>query len=179
MNRAMHIKNISHRLVLGARPASELMTPNVLTVCETTPIKEATVFLAAKAVSAIPVVNEVGEPVGVLSRADIVKYYGEEAEAGQDGTLVRDVMTQMMFSVEPDTPASTVVDAMISLGVHRLFVTDGEENVLGVVSALDILRHLCPTRRGPGRPVIEGASGEGTEDEVLTAPRDGKSHREE
>jgi CBS domain-containing protein len=151
MNRSILIKNISHRLVLGARPASELMTANVLRVPEHMPVKEAAAFLAAEAVSAVPVVNEAGEPVGVLSRADLVKHHGG---AVPDATaVVRDVMTQMVFSVEPETPASTVVDAMLALGVHRLFVTDGAGSVIGVVSALDVLRHLCQTRRGAARPV--------------------------
>jgi CBS domain-containing protein len=157
MTKAILIKNIAYRLVLGARRASELMTPNVLTVPEDMPVKEAAAFLTAESVSAAPVVDEAGEPVGVLSRADIVKYHGEQTEDGGDPP-VRDVMTQMLLSVEPETPACTVVDAMISLGVHRLFVTNPEGNVIGVVSALDVLRHLCPTRRGSARPFTGRAS---------------------
>jgi CBS domain-containing protein len=156
MYKPVLIKNIAHRLVLGAKRASELMTPNVFTVPEDMPVKEAAAFLAAEAVSAVPVVDEAGDPVGVLSRADIVKYLGEQTEGARDAP-VREVMTQLLLSVEPDTPACTVVDALISLGVHRLFVTSNEGNVIGVVSALDILRHLCPARKGPSRPFTRRA----------------------
>src|SRR4029079_18855348 len=54
----------------------------------------------------------------------------------------RDVMTEAVFSVTPQTPATTVVDAMLSLGVHRLFVTDPDGAVVGVISNTDVLRHL-------------------------------------
>jgi signal-transduction protein with cAMP-binding, CBS, and nucleotidyltransferase domain len=35
-----------------------------------------------------------------------------------------------------------VIDAMLTLTVHRLFVTHEDGEVLGVISAIDVLRHL-------------------------------------
>jgi CBS domain-containing protein len=56
--------------------------------------------------------------------------------------LVRDIMTPVTYSVAQTTPASTVVDAMLALGVHRLFVTKEDGEIVGVISTLDVLRHL-------------------------------------
>jgi CBS-domain-containing membrane protein len=59
-----------------------------------------------------------------------------------DPTTVRDVMTPAVFSVAPDTPAAKVVSEMIGLHVHRLFVVDGAGVLVGVISTMDVLRHL-------------------------------------
>jgi CBS domain-containing protein len=44
--------------------------------------------------------------------------------------------------VAPDTLAGKVVSEMVSLKVHRLFVVDDDGILVGVISALDVLRHL-------------------------------------
>jgi len=51
-------------------------------------------------------------------------------------------MTPVVFSVARDTPANLVVDALLSMGIHRIFVTDEAGEVIGVISTTDILRYL-------------------------------------
>jgi CBS domain-containing protein len=51
-------------------------------------------------------------------------------------------MTPAIFSVAPDTAASRVVEEMLALKVHRLFVVDSDGTLVGVITALDVLRHL-------------------------------------
>jgi len=45
-------------------------------------------------------------------------------------------------AVGVETPASSVVEQMCQLNVHRLFVVDGNGVLVGVISALDVLRQL-------------------------------------
>jgi CBS domain-containing protein len=47
-----------------------------------------------------------------------------------------------VFSVAPDTPAAKVVSEMLALRVHRLFVVDGDGVLVGVISALDVMKRL-------------------------------------
>jgi CBS domain-containing protein len=61
-----------------------------------------------------------------------------------DRTRVRDIMTPVVYSVKPDTPAYNVIEDMLGRKVHRLFVVDNDDVLVGVVSAFDVLRHLCP-----------------------------------
>jgi CBS domain-containing protein len=63
-------------------------------------------------------------------------------QARADQARVCDCMTPVVFSVKPETPARTVVRQMRELKVHRLFVVDDEGTLIGVISALDVLRHL-------------------------------------
>jgi CBS domain-containing protein len=147
-------------LALGARTAAEMMTPHVVSIHADATIAEAAALLTDKGVTAVPVVAADGRPVGVLSRTDVVAHDceaadvlpadgGREAPAEKAGPArVGDIMTQFVFAVAPSAPAAVVVDAILSLSVHRLFVTDAQGAIIGVISTTDVLRHL----RRPAAP---------------------------
>jgi len=158
------------RLKLAAATARDLMTPNPLSVREIATVREAVVLLTSKGISGAPVIDEAGRPLGVLSQADIlvhareqpghsplVDYYqrsdlsmvpGEvlpwDKSAAEATVRVADIMTPVVFSVSPETAASRVVEDMLALKVHRLFVVEKDGTLVGVISALDVLRHLRP-----------------------------------
>jgi CBS domain-containing protein len=158
------------RLTLWADAAADLMTPNPVSIGANETVKEAIAFLTNKGFSAAPVIDKAGRPIGVLSRSDILVHDREKVEyvppvpdyyekselkthSGEklrdgfqvekvDRTLVRDIMTPVVFSVTPQTPVRTVVEEMVALRVHRLFVVDKDGVLVGVISALDVLRFL-------------------------------------
>jgi CBS domain-containing protein len=156
-------------------PASELMTTGVVSIAETAPLREAMTLLIDRAFSGAPVVNDAGRPVGVISQSDILihdrnsaakarrvpEYYlhsdltaaiGEPVRGFQveavDRTTVRDVMTPVVFSVRPDSTAREVIQEMLRLHVHRLFVIDHEGVLVGVIAMSDLLRRLLDFGRG-------------------------------
>jgi CBS-domain-containing membrane protein len=158
------------RLALWADTAADLMTVNPVSIRDSASVEEAVALLTDKGFSAAPVIDQAGHPVGVVSRADILVHDREKseylapvpeyfsnsdltarsaakgtAEKG-DVTLVRDIMTPVVFSVAPETWAGKVVEEMVSLKVHRLFVVDQSGVLVGVISGLDVLRHLRPER---------------------------------
>lgn len=167
-----HATNVEHapRMTLIGDKASDLMVDNPVSISANASIREALTMFAEKGFSAAPVIDEKGRPVGVISRFDIIvhdrervdyatpspDYYGRNTVATHDGerlgkgfqvesvdrTRVSDVMTPAVFSVDPDTPAATVVGEMLALKVHRLFVVDVSGVLVGVISALDVLRRL-------------------------------------
>jgi CBS domain-containing membrane protein len=173
-----HAKSPSPVLALVAKTAADLMTPTIVTIPAAATVPEAVALLIEKNLSAVPVVDQAGKPVGVLSRSDIVAHDRRQYEHLQPGreyyeqnnfivrlreTLpnvyaieqarvvrVRDIITPVIFSVAPYTPASTVVDALLALTVHRLFVTAEDGRLAGVISATDVLRHLHQPRAEPG-----------------------------
>jgi CBS domain-containing protein len=162
----------SARLALNANTAAALMTPDPLSIRADATVREAVTFLTDKGFSAAPVIDKAGRPVGVLSRSDIIVYDREKVEylepvpeyyekgtitapTGEplgngfqvekaDSVQVRDIMTPIVFSVSPETPACNVVENMLTLRVHRLFVVARDGTLIGVISALDVLKHLHP-----------------------------------
>jgi CBS domain-containing protein len=136
------------RLVLAEKRAAELMTPNPVSVRESATVREAIELLTRREISGAPVIDAAGRPVGVVSRADILVHDREAvddlAEDDADCTRVGDIMTPAVFCVSPDAPASRVVREMIELKIHRLFVVDDPGTLVGVITVLDVLRHLTP-----------------------------------
>jgi CBS domain-containing protein len=156
-------------VVLQARTAAELMTPNPQSLREDVTLKEAIAFLVDRNISGAPVIDEAGRPVGVLTQSDVLVHDREEsehvappeAEFGTplprswweefqiervDTTPVRDLMTPAVFCVSLDTLAWTVIEQMRELNVHRLFVVDDDGVMVGVITAMDIVRQLgCPS----------------------------------
>jgi CBS domain-containing protein len=53
-------------------------------------------------------------------------------------------MTPVVFSVAPETAAHKVIEDMLAQKVHRLFVVGGDGVLVGIISTVDVLRHLRP-----------------------------------
>jgi CBS domain-containing protein len=159
--------NINARsVVLCARTAVDLMTANPTSICADATIREAATVLTDRGISAAPVIDEAGLPCGVLSRTDVVKHdsrlvdyrqpaaptaedwlknnEGAVAVEEADFTRVRDIMTPAVFTVSHTAAAAHVVAEMTARNVHRLFVVDGAGVLVGVISAIDVVRRLAP-----------------------------------
>ncbi len=159
------------KLVLDANVALDLMTANPISITEKMTVKEAAAFFTDSEISAAPVINDAGRPIGVLSRTDIVRYererldhlpltsmyWGEERGGKKGGeeldkegfeievtdtTLVSEIMTPTVIAVGPKTPAVQIIAQLLAFKIHRLFVIDDRGVLIGVISALDIMRHL-------------------------------------
>jgi CBS domain-containing protein len=59
-----------------------------------------------------------------------------------DRTTVAEIMTPAVFTVPLEAPAREVVKHMLELKVHHLFVIDSDQALVGVISPLDVMRHL-------------------------------------
>ena len=53
-------------------------------------------------------------------------------------------MTQGVFSVGRHASIERVIGDLCGLNVHRVFVVDAAGVLVGVISAMDVLRHLVP-----------------------------------
>jgi CBS domain-containing protein len=155
------------RLVLSQATAAELMTPNPIAVREDATVKDAIGIMVDRGISALPVVDQNGTPVGVLSQTDIVIHDRNKEEHGvpeyytttnsvtggtrllarysldrASATHVGELMTPTVFAVRPGDTVLEVVANMVAVKIHRMFVTDGRGALIGVISAFDVLRKL-------------------------------------
>jgi CBS domain-containing protein len=167
---ASNSKKIAGPLMLHASTAADVMSPNPLSIRDAACVREAVAFLTDRRISAAPVINDAGRPVGVVSEADILRYDREHVEhlhpvpdyylrselmldSGErlpdafevevaDDTTVGDIMTPIIFSVKPDASMEEVVEQLVTRRIHRLFVVDDGGFLIGVITTLDLLRRL-------------------------------------
>jgi CBS-domain-containing membrane protein len=134
------------RLILDAATAADLMTPNPMSIRAEATVPQAVAWLTERGFSAAPVIDESGRPIGVVSRTDILVHERERLRTAAyptlDGDQVRDIMTPAVFSVTPQTSSEQVVEQLLTLNVHQLYVVDEEHFLIGVISAHDVLRRL-------------------------------------
>jgi predicted transcriptional regulator len=57
---------------------------------------------------------------------------------------VQELMTPAVFAVSEETPVHRVVSDMVGLRVHRLFVVDDAGTLVGIITTMDVLKHLLP-----------------------------------
>jgi predicted transcriptional regulator len=131
---------------LTAETAADLMTRSPVSLGEGATIAEAVNCLTERGISGAPVIDEAGRPVGVLTESDLVVHCKEglagKKAADDDRALVCDLMTPAVFTIRTDAAATTVIEHMRALNVHRIFVVDEAGILVGVITSLDILRRL-------------------------------------
>lgn len=131
-------------LTLIAETASELMTAGPTSLHSSATVAQASAFLTAKGFGAAVVIDDAGHPIGVVTKTDVLVHAGQRRPGLEpDDTLVTAFMTPAVFSVRPDTPARSVVEQLLALNVHHLFVADAAGVIVGVISPVDVLKKLA------------------------------------
>jgi len=153
---------------MTAKTVKEIMVSPVLTVLEDWSMEELTDYLITNNVSGAPVESISGEVVGVVSMTDIVRYVNIPAQVQDTPEVhdyfrsslareyaleelqgfriesdiqatVKDLMTEMVFTVAEDETVQNAADAMIRGNIHRILVTSAKQ-VVGIVTALDMVK---------------------------------------
>jgi CBS domain-containing protein len=135
----------------------DLMTTDVLTVRVTTQLKDAARLLAEHRISGLPVVDDDGRVLGVLSEGDIL--YKETGMKDRPGFFERllsvpatgfelklaartvgEAMSAPAVTIGPIRPVTVAATTMIDEGVNRLPVVDDEGRLVGIVTRADLVR---------------------------------------
>jgi len=118
----------------------EIMTPNVITVFPQTGVDEVARLLYAHRISGMPVVDESGALLGIVSEFDVISKKGRTAA---------DIMSRDVISVLEDALAEQVAGILTERNVRRVPVVAegrlvGIVSRLGLVSLFSITRWACP-----------------------------------
>ncbi len=144
--------------------AGDLMTRDVAVVHPETSLLEAVKLMAGRRISGVPVVDDAGTIVGMLSEGDLVRWHEgyterqarwldmlaegfELAPAFLQGIQeqhrkVKSVMSSGATTVTEDVPAREVANLMYEKNIKRVpVVRDGR--LVGIVARSDLIRALA------------------------------------
>ena len=116
--------------------ARDLMTRAVVTVQPQSSLAQAISLLVDNGYAALPVVDEDGRVVGILSESNALRAGPKPAEI-----TVEQAMTAPVHVVAPSADAGTMAARMIELSVRSMPVVE-QDLLLGIVSRRDLLRAL-------------------------------------
>ncbi len=130
----------------------DVMTDRPRTTTGDTPMRDAASVIADGGFGALPVVDESGLLVGMLSERELVRYLMQSelqsgsgvrtpVDSGRQRRLVRDVMTRQVLCVSPEQPLAEVASLMVNKDLDGVPVVR-EGRVAGYLSRGDIIRKL-------------------------------------
>jgi CBS domain-containing protein len=142
---------------------STVMTSKVYCIAKETPIEVLAMLFLEREVSAAPVVDGDGRPLGLVSKTDLVRaLFGDSARSGaawleheSDSTAERllrfaaaggvaegtaeNLMTPVPFTIAESATLIEAIGMMSEQRLHHAVVLSSEGYVVGILSALDIV----------------------------------------
>lgn len=152
-----------------ALSARDVMLTNVVTVSYAAPLSEVERILVENRISGMPVVNEAGHVVGVVSVKDLIERYAEDPDSrprrgsgyyhmsvadmddadfesyelpAEAEETAESLMNSDILAVDADATLAEVARQMVDRRVHRLLVADGGKFV-GIVTTLEVLQVIA------------------------------------
>ncbi|CCO07092.1 CBS domain-containing protein [Desulforamulus hydrothermalis] len=144
--------------------AKDIMKTDVITVTADTNIKDIAQILTDKGISGVPVVNQEGKLVGIVTEGDLLHkeanpripkffgilgamiYFGGVDQYREDfkklaALKASEIMTSEVITVSKETDIRTIATLMIEHNIKRIPVVENGK-VLGIVSRSDIIKTL-------------------------------------
>ena len=118
--------------------AKDIMTSNVVTVGANSTVKEAIEILLEEKISGLPVVDDNGRLIGIVTEFALLAIAYDE-EVRQEKVLKH--MTTELITVEPEDPIRTVADMCIMHRVRRVPVVK-HGRLVGLIARRDVLKGI-------------------------------------
>ena len=173
--------------------ASDLMTRDVAAVHPETSLLEAVKLMAERRISGVPVVDDAGAIVGMLSEGDLVRWHEGYTDRQarwldmladgfhlapaflqgirEQNRKVKTVMSAGVVSVSEDVPARDIAHLMYSRNIKRVpVVRDGK--LVGIVARSDLVRALAAKLAETSLPAVPAE----TVNEALLRGREKAGH---
>jgi len=120
-------------------PASEVMSVGLITVKPDVDVKDASKLMLKRGVSSLLVVGEGGGLMGIATKTDVCRYYGEMCR----GLFkVRDFMSRDVIYVKPLHSMFRVMNLMVKHNISRVVVVDEEFRPIGIVTSTDLTFYM-------------------------------------
>src|ERR1700692_3609557 len=146
--------------------ARDVMASPVITVGKTATVRDVAKILLGNHISAVPVVDNVGKVVGIVTESDLM----HRTEAGTerpyswwvhflagDATIaaeyvkshavrVEDIMTSDVVTATPETPLHEIATLLEEHRIKRVPIVDKVGNLVGIVSRANLIQVVASAR---------------------------------
>ena len=141
---------------------TDIMSTNVATVAPDTSVKEVAMLMVQRRISGVPVVDEGGHVIGLISEGDLIRrpematdkplsrwaslMTGQEQKARDfiktHGLHAQEVMTPAVVTINADATLNEAAGRMEKNKIKRLPVVEGGK-LIGILTRADLLRALA------------------------------------
>ena len=118
------------------RTVADVMTTRVHVASPLTPFKHLVRLIEDNSISGVPIVDQQGQPVGIVCEADLLPA----------GSIAADIMTAPPITISATAPLAEAARCMQERNVRGLIVVDDRGKIAGIVSRSDLLQVLAAKR---------------------------------
>ena len=111
----------------------DVMQPDPIQIRRDGALHRALELLIENQISGLPVVDETGRLVGVLSEKDLLRIFD-----GADAHTVESLMSRDPVSISADDPLVDVVDLLMANDFRRIFIHE-DGRLAGLISRSDLM----------------------------------------
>lgn len=153
---------------------ADVMTSPATTILSNESLGVAAARMAEHRIKRLPVLDESGKLIGVLSRVDVLKQVISEEARKRNAKapsgavhILSDIMLSEIPTIHEDAQLADVIARFLEAGTRRLIVTDGAGRPLGLISDADAVTRVQPAAQ---RGVMQALRGKRKiQDEKTTA----------
>ena len=132
----------------------EIMTSPVITIHRDASLEEAEALMEEHTVRRLPVIDDKGRLVGIISRGDLREAEAVKAvvnpyapEAAELNLSVEEVMTPDPITISPDAPVWRAAELLMEHKIGGIPVLDEDNMLCGIITESDILRLIVDAWR--------------------------------
>lgn len=123
------------------KTAKQAMSRALVTLRPDMDVLEALRILVEQRVSGAPVMDQVGNLIGILTERDCMRIALGAGYYSEDGGHVENFMSKDVVTVEADTPVTEVAERFANSNFRRLPVME-QGRLVGIISRRDVLKQL-------------------------------------
>ncbi|MEM4592510.1 MAG: CBS domain-containing protein [Sulfolobales archaeon] len=122
--------------------AKDIMSKNIIFARPDETIKEVSLKMLKNKISGLPIIDNSGKIVGIISQTDIVKLSEKYNEKELEKLKVDEIIKgkRKLIVARENTSIKRLIKLMIKHDISRIPIVDKEYKVIGIVSKLDILK---------------------------------------
>jgi len=109
----------------------------------TTTIEDLGQMLVERNLPSLPVIDDDGRLVGTISAVDVVRIH----EQGECRQTAAQLMSPVVFTLPASSSVESALHAFAAQSIERAPVVDDNGRLVGVVTAIDMIRYLNRARR--------------------------------
>lgn len=131
---------------------ADLMTRNVLTLKPGDRVVKHLDVFKKHGIHHIPVTDDEGHVVGLVSEKDFENYVNivKIMQDRDNPVEVKDIMTSPVFTYSEEIGIDAAAQAMIDNDIHAIVIRSRTEELAGILTSTDLLRHLANRDRWSG-----------------------------
>ncbi|MDD3775985.1 MAG: CBS domain-containing protein [Actinomycetota bacterium] len=150
---------------MAEKLAKDIMNKEVITISQDASIEELSQLLLTNKISGVPVLDQEGQMVGIVTEGDIIvqdtdlhfpSYFKlldsiiyleslskfKKSLKKHLATKVEDIMTAEVVSVDEDSTVNNVANIMTQKNINRVPVLGQDKKLVGIITRADIVKSM-------------------------------------